>query len=318
MNIGIYGYGNLGRAVEIVAADMRDVSVRAVFTRRDPDGLRTLSAPAYDRLCATEFKDEIDCMLLCGSSLNDIRQDAIELAEHFNTVDSYDVHSSIAEHIDSVSRVAEPARHTSVVSAGWDPGVLSIFRLYSKSILPGCEVNTFWGKGVSQGHSAAIRRIDGVKRAVQYTIPRTDALILAQSGKTVKREMRHRRECYVVAESGRECEIEEKIKSMPEYFLGYETDVHFIDEEEFIREHIQMKHKGECIAFGMSGVYREHSTRATLKLELDSNPEFTASVMLAYAFACVGLNKEEKYGAYSVFDIAPSYLARTNDYISYI
>ena len=318
MNLGIYGYGNLGRAVEIVASDMSDVKISAVFSKRGGSAVRTLGAPVYAKEEAAEHKGEIDCMLLCGSSLSDTREDAMRLIKDFNTVDSFDIHASIPDYIGKLSPLVEENGRTAIISAGWDPGVFSLFRLIFSSAMPRAKVNTFWGRGVSQGHSAAIRRIDGVKRAVQYTVPSPEAIMLANHGKCLSERKRHRRECYVVAESGEEERIESEIKNMPKYFDGYDTDVYFIDEAEFLRDHASLYHRGECIAFNMSGIYGDHISRASLRLELDSNPEFTASVMIAYAIACKRLNDEGICGAYRVLDVAPSYLVRDGDKNNYI
>lgn len=307
MKIGIYGYGNLGRAAEIVSGDF-GITVSAVFTRRDPDSVRTLRAPVYRRECVRAFSEEIDCMLMCGGSYTDLRCDTPDVARLFNTVDSFDIHSDIEKHREQVDCAAKETEHTSVVAVGWDPGLLSVFRAYFSGIMPRGEVNTFWGRGVSQGHSEVIRSIKGVKRAVEYTVPQSEAVMLARVGRTVDKYVRHKRECYVVAEECEQERIVREIKSIPEYYEGYETDVHFIDEEEFIKNHLYMPHKGECIAFNMSGVYREHISRAEMSVALDSNPEFTASVMLAYAKACVGLNAEGCFGAFTAFDVAPRYL----------
>ena len=307
MKIGIYGYGNLGRAAEILSSDF-GITVSAVFTRRDPDSVRTLRAPIYSRRQAADFKNEIDCMLLCGSSLGDVREDAFEIAKHYNTVDAFDIHSEIKGYKSRLDAVAKRSGHSSVVASGWDPGVLSIFRAYFSSIMPRGEVNTFWGRGVSQGHSEVIRGISGVKRAVEYTVPSVDALSLARSGKTVDKYKRHTRECYVVADACDHERIEQTIKAIAEYYSGYDTDVHFIDEAAFMKSHLSMPHKGECIAFNMSGFYREHISRAELNISMDSNPEFTASAMLAYAAACDKLSREARYGAFDVLDIPMRYL----------
>lgn len=308
MNIGIYGYGNLGRAAELCAIDRSDIHIVSVFTRRSPYKVQTFGAPIYGRERICDFVGKIDCMLMCGGSYDDLRTDTPCLAEHFNTVDSFDIHREAAMHRSLVNAVAASHSHTSIVSVGWDPGLLSIFRLYSKAIFPDGVVNTFWGRGVSQGHSEVIRRISGVKHAVQYTVPIQEARELARNGISLGDDRRHRRECYVVAESGAEESIAAQIKAIPDYFSGYETDVHFISEEEYLREHASMPHRGEAISFSTGGIYKEHVTRASLTLEMDSNPELTASVLLAYAEACVKLHREEKYGAYTPFDIAPAYL----------
>jgi diaminopimelate dehydrogenase len=307
MKIGIYGYGNLGRALEIVALDFK-VDVSCVFTRRDPDKVRTLRAPVYDRAEAEKFIGEIDCMMLCGSSLGDIKRDALDIGARFNTVDAFDLHSDIENYKNNLNDISIATSHTSVIAVGWDPGILSVVRAYLTAIMPRGEVNTFWGRGVSQGHSEVVRRIKGVRRAVEYTVPRIDAITLARTGKTLGKFERHRRECYVVADSDNYERIENEIRAIPEYYEGYETSVHFISEDEFVKEHLSMPHRGECIAFNTSGVYREHISRAEFNLTMDSNPELTASVMLAYAKACDSLSREGRHGAFDVFDIPPRYL----------
>ena len=311
MNIGIYGYGNLGRAVELCARD-RGINVVGIFTRRDPDSVRAYRAPVYSRESALDFKRRIDCMLMCGGSYTDLRHDTPLMTEHFNTVDSFDIHSEISQHLSLVGERALTSGHVAIVSAGWDPGLLSLFRTVFYSCMTRACISTFWGRGVSQGHSQAIRRIEGVRRAVEYTVPISEAVILARSGRVLPDTERHRRECYVVAKEGFESEIERQIRSMPGYFEGYRTDVRFISEEEFVRDHVSMPHRGECIAFSTSGRYGEHINRAELSLELGSNPEFTASVMLAYAVAATALFSESRFGAYTVQDIAPRYLSYTD------
>ena len=307
MKIGIYGYGNLGRAAEVLASDF-DMDVACVFTRRDPDSVRTLRAPVYERARVGDFSDEIDCMLLCGSSHSDITNDALELSKDFNTVDAFDIHSEIPKHKEKLDEAAKASGHVSIVSTGWDPGLLSVFRTYFSAIMPRGEVNTFWGRGVSQGHSAVIRRIKGVRRAVEYTVPLPDAMALARVGRSVDKFKRHERICYVVANEEDYDRIEREIKSIPEYYAGYNVTVHFISQDEFVRSHVSMPHRGECIAFGMSGFYREHINRAELSISMDSNPEFTASVMLAYAKVCDKLCSEKHFGAYDVLDVPMRYL----------
>ena len=307
MKIGIYGYGNLGRAVEIVASDFK-IDVPCVFTRRNPDSVRTLRAPVYDRREVRNFIGAIDCMLLCGSSSTDIKQDAFDIAAHFNTVDAFDIHAEIESYKTSLDNISKSTSRTSVLAVGWDPGILSVIRAYLTAIMPRGEVNTFWGRGVSQGHSEVVRRIKGVKRAVEYTVPRIDALTLARTGKTLNKFERHSRECYVVADPADYERIEREIRAIPEYYEGYDTEVHFISEDEFMKSHLTMPHRGECIAFNTSGVYREHISRAEFNLTMDSNPEITASVMLSYAIACYNLCREGRFGAFDVFDIPPRYL----------
>ncbi len=311
MKIGIYGYGNLGRAVEVVASDF-GIDISAVFTRRECSEVRTLNSRVYKRECAEDFAGEIDCMIMCGGSFSDLRDDTPSVTRLFNTVDSFDIHKQISRHKDNVDRVARDSGHSSVVSVGWDPGLLSVFRAYFSGVMPRGEINTFWGRGVSQGHSEVIRAIKGVRRAVEYTVPKTNAVMLAHAGKSVNPYMRHKRECYVVAEKSEHERIAREIRSIPEYYEGYETEVHFISDDDFIKNHVYMPHKGECIAFNMSGVYREHISRAEMRVALDSNPEFTAAVMLAYAKAAAKLSAEKSFGAFDVLDIAPKYLIDDN------
>lgn len=308
MKIGIYGYGNLGRAVETVAQGIDGVEVGAIFTRRDPDTVRARTPHIYARESVADFASELDCMLICTGSHEDARADACDMARLFNTVDAFDIHAQIEEHRCTLDSAARGNLHTSIVSVGWDPGVLSLFRSLFSAVIPRAAVNTFWGRGVSQGHSEAVRAIRGVRRAVQYTHPRPDAMTAARGGARLSDTERHRRECYVVADASERRRIEREILDMPHYFRDYDTEVHFISEEEFIRDHVCMPHAGTCIAQGQSGVYEEHSARAELSLTLDSNPEFTALVMIAYARACVNMSRMNLYGAHTVLDVPLSYL----------
>ena len=308
MKIGIYGYGNLGRAVETVTESLSGVDLAAIFTRRDPDSVRARTPHVYPREMAEKFMSGIDCMLICTGSHNDTRADARDMARHFNTVDAFDIHAEIAEHKSTLGEIASAHSHTSIVSVGWDPGVISLFRALFSAVMPRAAVNTFWGRGVSQGHSEAVRAIRGVRRAVQYTHPRPDAMTAARGGARLSDTERHRRECYVVADSSEHSRIEREILAMPHYFRDYDTEVHFISEEEFIRDHVCMPHAGTCIAQGQSGVYDEHSARAELSLTLDSNPEFTALVMIAYARACYTMSSMGIHGAHTVLDVPLSYL----------
>ena len=310
IKIGIVGYGNLGKGVELAANKNPDIKIECVFTRRDPKTVKTYGAPVVSLEEIATYKEKLDCLILAGGSRSDLPCQTPMLSKDFNTVDSFDNHSSISEHIKRVGEQAARNGKTAVVSAGWDPGILSLARLYAGSFMPYAAVNTFWGRGVSQGHSDAIRRIEGVKKAVQYTVPRYDARLIAKGGVRVSGNESHKRICYVVAKKEDEDRIKSQIISMPDYFLGYETEVNFISEEEFNREHLAMYHHGEVIAVGMSGLYESNTQSATLTLELDSNPEFTAYVLVAAARAAVRLNREEKCGAYTFFDIPPKYFLK--------
>ena len=310
IKIGIVGYGNLGKGVELAAKKNPDIKIEYVFTRRDPKYVRTYGTPVLSIDKIASYKGKLDCLILAGGSRSDLPYQTPMLSEDFNTVDSFDNHNSISEHIKRVGEAAGLGGKTSIVSAGWDPGILSLARLYAASFMPYAAVNTFWGRGVSQGHSDAIRRITGVKKAVQYTVPRNDARLLAKGGIRVSGKEAHKRVCYVVAEKEDEQRIKEQITAMPDYFLGYDTEVNFISEEEFNREHLHMSHHGEVIAVGMSGLYESNAQSATLSLELDSNPEFTAYILVAAARAAVRLNREEKCGAYTFFDIPPKYFLK--------
>ena len=314
VRIGIYGYGNLGRGVESAIRQNNDLSLVAVFTRRDPSSLK-IATEGVDICHADNVKDyigKIDVMILCGGSATDLPVQTPELAKYFNVVDSFDTHARIPEHFANVDKTASAAGNIAVISCGWDPGMFSLNRLYASAVLPDGQDYTFWGKGVSQGHSDAIRRVAGVKNGKQYTIPVEDALNAVRSGSNpvLTTRQKHIRECFVVAEEGADlARIESEIKNMPNYFADYDTIVHFISEEELARDHSGIPHGGFVIRSGRTGLNREHNHIIEYSLKLDSNPEFTASVIVAYARAAYRLNKEGAKGCKTVFDIAPAYLS---------
>lgn len=314
IRIGIVGYGNLGKGVELAANKNPDIKIEYVFTRRDPKTVKTYGTPVLSIEKIASYKEKVDCLILAGGSRSDLPYQTPMLSKDFNTVDSFDNHNVIKEHIKRVDEAARSNGKTAIVSAGWDPGVLSLARLYAGSFMPYASVNTFWGKGVSQGHSDAIRRISGVIKAVQYTVPKNDAKLLARGGISVSGSQAHKRVCYVVAKKEDEERIRNSIVSMPDYFLGYDTEVNFITEEQFNKEHLALSHHGEVIAVGMSGVYESNVQSANITLELDSNPEFTAYILVAAARAAALLNKEGKSGAYTFFDIPPKYFFAKESY----
>ncbi|MCI8270219.1 MAG: diaminopimelate dehydrogenase [Lachnospiraceae bacterium] len=314
IKIGIMGYGNLGRGVECAILHNPDLELKAVFTRRDPQSLSLLTdgVKAYPATAAPSMKDEVDVMILCGGSATDLPQQTPELAQYFNVVDSFDTHANIPQHFDAVDKSARQSRHIGIISVGWDPGMFSLNRLYASAILPYGKDYTFWGKGVSQGHSDAIRRIEGVKDARQYTIPVEHALEAVRSGSNpeLTTRQKHTRECFVVTAPGADQQkIKETIINMPNYFADYDTVVHFITEEELQRDHAGIPHGGFVIRSGKTGLNNEHNHIIEYSLKLDSNPEFTASVLTAYARAAYRLNQEGQIGCYTVFDIAPSLLS---------
>lgn len=312
IKIGIVGYGNLGRGVECAVLHSRDMELAGVFTRRDPDTVKTHSdVPVYNMEKVYEMKNEIDVLVLCGGSANDLPKQTVELAEHFNVVDSFDTHAKIPEHFSNVDQASKKNKHISIISVGWDPGLFSLNRLYGQAILPQGQDYTFWGKGVSQGHSDAIRRIEGVKDARQYTIPVEAALQSVRNGEnpTLVTRQKHTRECFVVAEEGADLQrIEEEIKTMPNYFADYDTTVHFISEAELLRDHQGIPHGGVVLRSGTTGFEQENKHVIEYKLTLDSNPEFTSSVLVAYARAAHRMYQEGQHGCKTVFDIAPAYL----------
>ena len=313
IRIGIYGWGNLGRGVELAVAQSHDCNVVGVFTRRDPKTLKTnTGAPVYSVADAVKMKDEIDVMILCGGSATDLPEQTPALAEHFNVVDSFDNHANIPLHVQKVQAVAEKSGKTALVSGGWDPGMFSLARLYSSAILPVGTDYTFWGKGVSQGHSDAIRRIEGVEDARQYTIPVESALTAARSGgnPVFTTRDKHERECFVVVKEGADkARIENEIKTMPNYFADYHTTVHFISKEEMQKNHGGLPHGGVVIRSGVTGLNKENKHVIEYSLKLDSNAEFTSSVLVACARAVYRLNGEGVTGCKTLFDIPPVYLS---------
>ena len=314
IRIGIFGYGNLGRGVECAIRQNPDMKLVAVFTRRDPASVRLISpnVPVYRVEKALDMKNDIDVMILCGGSATDLPVQTPALAEHFVVVDSFDTHAKIPAHFDAVDRAAKKGKKLALISVGWDPGMFSLNRLYADAILPDGEDYTFWGKGVSQGHSDAIRRIKGVLNAKQYTIPIESALDAVRSGACPKLTARqkHLRECFVVAEEGADlARIEEEIKTMPNYFADYDTVVHFISAEELARDHSGIPHGGFVIRSGKTGANGENSHIIEYSLKLDSNPEFTASVIVAYARAAYRMYKKNFRGCKTVLDVPPAYLS---------
>ena len=314
IRIGIMGYGNLGRGIECAIRHNPDMELAAVFTRRPPETVKILTegAAVYPAQEASKHKDEIDVLILCGGSATDLPQQTPEYAKWFNVVDSFDTHAKIPEHYEKVNEAAKASGHVGIISVGWDPGMFSLNRLYANAILTEGKDYTFWGKGVSQGHSDAIRRIDGVRDAKQYTIPVPEALERVRNGENpdLTTRQKHTRECFVVAEEGADlARIEQEIKTMPNYFDEYDTTVHFISEEELKRDHSGIPHGGFVIRTGCTGWENENSHVIEYRLKLDSNPEFTASVITAYARAAYRLYKEVVSGCKTVFDIAPAYLS---------
>ena len=313
MKIAIYGYGNLGRGVEIAAAHSSDMELVGIFTRRDPKTVQVHSdVPVYhaDQLAA--MKEQIDVLILCGGSATDLPEMTPALAKDFNVVDSFDTHAAIPAHFARVDKSAAESGHIALISAGWDPGMFSLNRLYASAVLPDGKDYTFWGRGVSQGHSDAIRRIDGVKDARQYTVPVPEALAAVRAGKQPELTTRekHTRECYVVAEEGADlARIENEIKTMPNYFADYNTTVTFISEEELKRDHAGIPHGGSVIRTGKTGWNGEHTHVIEYSLKLDSNPEFTSSVLVAYARAIYKMHQRGITGCKTVFDIAPADLS---------
>ncbi len=314
MKIGILGYGNLARGVEAAIRQNDDLELVAVFTRRNPADLKvqTEGVAVYSVDEAKGHADEIDVLVVCGGSATDLPHQTPEYAKYFNVIDSFDTHANIPAHFANVDKVARESGHIALISTGWDPGMFSLNRLYANCILPEGNDYTFWGKGVSQGHSDAVRRIAGVKNAKQYTIPVQAALDAVRSGQNPELTTRekHTRECFVVAEEGADLSaIEKEIVTMPNYFSDYDTTVHFISEEEFARDHSGIAHGGFVFRTGVTGFEGENKHVIEYSLKLDSNPEFTGSVIAAYARAINRLHKEGKNGCTTVFDITPAYLS---------
>ena len=314
MKIGILGYGNLGRGVECAIKQNPDMELAAVFTRRAPETVSILTEGAA--VCSVndveQWKDKIDVMILCGGSATDLPEQTPKYAEMFNVIDSFDTHARIPEHFANVDAAAKKNGHVGIISVGWDPGMFSLNRMYANAILPEGRDYTFWGKGVSQGHSDAIRRVKGVKDGKQYTIPVDAALEAVRSGSNpeLTTRQKHTRECFVVAEEGADlAQIEHDIKTMPNYFSDYDTTVHFISEEELKRDHSGIPHGGFVIRSGKTGLNKEHNHIIEYSLKLDSNPEFTASVLVAYARAVYRMKQEGMKGCKTVFDVAPAYLS---------
>ena len=313
IRIGIYGYGNLGKGVELAIQQNPDMRAVGVFTRRPPETVKTLTGvPVYSACEAEKMQAEIDVMIICGGSATDLPTQTPALAKLFNVVDSFDTHAKIPQHTANVNEAAMQAKTTAIVSAGWDPGTFSLARLYASAILPEGKDYTFWGKGVSQGHSDAVRRIDGVADARQYTVPIENAINAVRAGQTpdLSTAEKHERVCFVVAKEGADkARIEKEIKTMPNYFADYKTTVHFISAEEMAKEHSGLPHGGEVLRIGKTGKNGEHTHVIRYALKLDSNPEFTSSVLVACARAVVRLNKDGVYGCKTLFDIPPVYLS---------
>lgn len=314
IRIGILGYGNLGRGIECAIKQNADMELTAVFTRRNPDTVKILTegVKIYSVEQLLTKKDDIDVLILCGGSATDLPKQTPEYAKYFNVVDSFDTHAKIPEHFAAVDAVAKEHGHVAMISCGWDPGMFSLNRLYGSAILPQGKDYTFWGKGVSQGHSDAIRRVDGVENAKQYTVPVESALKAVRSGSNPELTTRekHTRECYVVAKEGADlARIEQEIKTMPNYFADYDTTVNFISEEELQTQYAGIPHGGFVIRSGKTGWNEEHTHIIEYSLKLDSNPEFTASVIVAYARAVHRMTQEGMSGCKTVFDVAPAYLS---------
>lgn len=312
VRIGIAGYGNLGRGVELALGQNPDMELVAVFSRRKPESIALLSAnvPVYALDQIEQYKDQIDVLILCGGSKDDLPQQGPHLAQWFNTIDSFDTHAAIPDYFAAVDAVAQKTQHTNIIAVGWDPGLFSINRLMGEAVLPAGETYTFWGKGLSQGHSDAVRRVEGVKAGVQYTLPVEEAVNRVRNGElpTLTTREKHRRECFVVLEDGAdETVVRDTIVNMPNYFSDYDTTVHFISMDELQRNHSAMPHGGFVIRSGKSG----NNTQQTVEysLALGSNPEFTSSVLVAYARAAYRLAQQGQYGAKTVFDVAPGLIS---------
>ena len=313
IRIAIVGYGNLGRGVESSVLQNSDTELYGVFSRRDPATVKTLTgAPVYHLDDILNHKENIDVVVICGGSATDLPVQTPELAKNFNVIDSFDTHAKIPEHFSNVDAAAKAGKNVAVISVGWDPGMFSLNRLYAEVILPEGKDYTFWGKGVSQGHSDAIRRIDGVLDARQYTIPIDEAVESVRKGENpeLTTRQKHRRECFVVAEDGADkLDIEKQIKEMPNYFADYDTTVHFISAETLAAEHSGIPHGGVVIRAGKTGLNKEHTHIIEYSLKLDSNPEFTSSVLVAYARAAYRMSKEGLCGCKTVMDIPPAMLS---------
>ncbi|MBQ6039406.1 MAG: diaminopimelate dehydrogenase [Oscillospiraceae bacterium] len=314
IRIGIVGYGNLGKGVELAIRSNPDMKLAFVATRRAPENvtIKTENVPVYQYNDLAAHTDEADVVIVCGGSATDLPQQTPELAKLFNVVDSFDTHARIPEHFGNVDAAAKETAHVAMISVGWDPGMFSLARLYGNCILPDGKDYTFWGKGVSQGHSDAIRRVEGVQDGKQYTVPVEAAMDAVRRGEQpeLTTRQKHHRECFVVAKPGADlAKIEHDIKTMPNYFDEYDTTVHFISQEELNRDHAGIPHGGFVMRSGVSGENGEHKHLIEYSLKLDSNPEFTTNVLVAFARAAARLSAEKNYGCKTVFDIPPAYLS---------
>lgn len=310
MKVAIYGYGNLGKGVEIAVNNAPDMEVFGVFSRRSPKNVKTFGSPVYSANDISKYKGVIDVVIICGGSATDLPVMTPALAKDFCVIDSFDNHANIPTHFNAVDEVAKKAKTTALISCGWDPGMFSLLRVYSQAILPNGQDYTFWGKGISQGHSDAIRRIEGVADARQYTVPVSDAVASVRAGENpiLTTRMKHKRECYVVLKDGADAKkVENEIKTMPNYFEPYDTTVTFVSQEELNEKHKGLPHGGSVIRSGNTSENNKSVIEYSLKL--DSNPEFTASVLTAYARAVVKLNKKGQYGCKTVFDVSPADLS---------
>ncbi len=318
IKIGIMGYGNIGRGIEVAVAKAPDMELAAVFTRRDPSSvaLKTPGVPVVNVADIDAWKGKIDVMMLCGGSATDLPEQTPEYVKYFNVVDSFDTHAKIPQHFANVDKAAKESGHLGMISGGWDPGMFSLNRLYANAILPNGSDYTFWGKGISQGHSDAVRRIEGVADAKQYTIPVESALEQVRSGSNpeLTTRQKHTRECFVVLKDGADAAaVEKAIKEMPNYFDEYDTTVHFISQEELNEKHSAMPHGGFVLRTGSTGWDGENKHVIEYSLKLDSNPEFTGSVLVAYARAICRMAAEGQTGCVTVFDVAPKYLSPESD-----
>lgn len=314
IRLGISGYGNLGRGVEAAVKHNPDFELKVIFTRRDPASIKpvTKGVKVESVSKAAEYKDELDVLILCGGSATDLPAQTPVYAKDFNVVDSFDTHANIPAHFDAVDKAAKENGKLALISCGWDPGMFSLARVYGDSVLPGGETYTFWGKGVSQGHSDAIRRVEGVVDARQYTVPVQAALDAVRSGAnpTLTTRQKHTRECYVVVKEGADkARIEKEIKEMPNYFADYDTTVNFISQQELDEKHKGIPHGGFVIRSGKTGACDEFDNVVEYSLKLDSNPAFTSSVLVAYARAVARMSREGKTGCVTVLDVPPAYLS---------
>ena len=321
IRVGIYGYGNLGRGVELALAQNGDMQAVGVFTRRDVNSIQTQTGiPVYSANDIEKYAKDIDVLILCGGSALDLPKQTPALSKYVNVVDSFDTHANISSHVKAVDEIAKQYKKTATVSVGWDPGLFSLARVYANAVLPEGATYTFWGKGISQGHSDAIRRIEGVADAKQYTIPMESALQSIRAGETpvLTTREKHKRECYVVAKPGADKDkIEREIKTMPNYFAEYDTTVYFISQEELDEKHGGLPHGGLVIHSGKTGMDKENKHTIEFRLQLDSNAQFTASVLVAYARATYRMHKEGNFGCKTALDVPPGYLLN-GDALSYL